>query len=330
MEKTFRTPQVAGLIIFNIAMLIIAFIVFAGNWTIIATCALAYSYGLRHAFDIDHITAIDNMTRKFIAQKKNPKYLGLMFSLGHSTIVVIASFLLALSGLALKDKVMAFSDIGGIIGTFTSAAVLLGLGFVNAYTLRNSVRQYKEHKAGKPVEVSMPYQGRSFISRAIYKLFNKIDKSYKMYIVGFLFGLGFDTATEVGLLGISFAGAQNHMSVWAIMIFPFLFVAGMTLLDSMDNLLMVKVYTWGKLGTLRRMKYNISMLSISVTLAFVVGIMQTFNLISLFTGDDAFARTMDVVGNVMAPMGIGILVLFVIIWIVFAQKLKAKKAASNQ
>ncbi|PAF45814.1 HoxN/HupN/NixA family nickel/cobalt transporter [Helicobacter sp. 11S02629-2] len=326
MGKLFKTPQVAGLIIFNIVMLVLAFIVFAGNWTILATCALAYSYGLRHAFDIDHITAIDNMTRKFISQNKNPRYLGLMFSMGHSTIVVVASFLLALSGLALKDKVMAFSDVGGIIGTLTSAVVLLGLGFVNLYTLKNTVHQYKECKAGKPLEVHMPYQGRSFISRAIYRLFSKIDKSYKMYIVGFLFGLGFDTATEVGLLGISFAGAQSHMSVWAIMIFPFLFVAGMTLLDTIDNLLMVGIYSWGTIGTLKRMKYNISMLSVSVTLAFVVGIMQIFNLISLFTGDDAFARTMDIVGNVMAPMGIGILILFVLIWMFFARRMRAKRA----
>lgn len=304
----------------NVAVILLALVVFWGNYTILVTCAIAYSYGLRHAFDIDHIAAIDNMTRKFIAEKKNPNFLGLNFSLGHSSIVLLSSFFLALSGLTLKDEIFRFKDIGGKIGTFVSAVVLLGLGVVNLMTLRQTVRTYQAHKIGSPPDEKSISAGMGWFSRVIRRLFDKVDTSYKMYMVGFLFGLGFDTATEVGVLGIAFTGAHHDISIWAIMIFPLLFTVGMTLADAADNLLMVKIYSWGAQGTLRRMRYSICLLGISVALAFGIGAVQAMSFLSDLVGEGVFADTVETVADIVAPLGIAVVVLFVVVWAFFRRK----------
>src|SRR5580704_2440186 len=278
--------------IIGIYGLLIAVNVAAWGWALSAfhdypvllgTAFLAYSFGLRHAVDADHIAAIDNVTRKLMQEGKRPIAAGFYFSLGHSTVVVLASIGVAMTAAAFKDELASYQTIGGVIGTAISAAFLLLIAAINAVILVNVYRVFRRVKNGAAVgdeELNLMMAGGGVFARACRSLFRLIAASWHMYPLGFLFGLGFDTATEVGLLGISASEASNGLSMWSILAFPALFTAGMTLIDTTDSILMVGAYGWAFVKPIRKLYYNMTITFVSVIVAVVVGGVEALGLVA--------------------------------------------------
>ncbi|KAJ5684575.1 uncharacterized protein N7477_000920 [Penicillium maclennaniae] len=212
--------------------------------TMVSTAVLAYTLGLRHAFDADHISAIDLMTRRLLATGQKPVTVGTFFSLGHSTIVIITSIVVAATAAAISSKFDSFSTIGGIIGSSVSAAFLILLGIMNAYILYKLIKQMQKvfSLSEDQADEAWKIEGGGVLFSVLKKMFKLIDRPWKMYPLGILFGLGFDTSSEVALLGISSVEAANGTSFWVILILPALFTAGMCLLDTIDGALMFSLY----------------------------------------------------------------------------------------
>ncbi|MGD0913874.1 MAG: HoxN/HupN/NixA family nickel/cobalt transporter, partial [Terracidiphilus sp.] len=255
---------------FNLAAWCWAFAAFHRFPVLLGTAFLAYSFGLRHAVDADHIAAIDNVTRKLMQQGKRPVAVGLMFSLGHSTIVVVGSIAIAATALALQHRIDGVREVGGVIGTLVSTLFLFAIAIVNLVVLHSVYRTFMRVRRGEPYvdeDFDLLLGNRGFLSRLFRPMFNLIQSSWHMYPLGFLFGLGFDTATEIGLLGISAAEASKGLSVSSILVFPVLFAAGMSLIDSTDNVLMLGAYGWAFVKPIRKLYYNITITSVSVVVA---------------------------------------------------------------
>ncbi|ODM20634.1 hypothetical protein SI65_03687 [Aspergillus cristatus] len=211
---------------------------------LVSNAVLSYTLGLRHAFDADHISAIDLMTRRLLASGQKPVTVGTFFSLGHSTIVIITSIVVAVTAAAVSSRFDSFSTVGGIIGTSVSAAFLILLGLMNAYILYKLYRQMQKVlnlPAGQENE-AWKVEGGGIMFSVLRKMFKLIDRPWKMYPLGILFGLGFDTSSEIALLGISSIEAARGTNFWVILIFPILFTAGMCLLDTTDGALMLSLY----------------------------------------------------------------------------------------
>ena len=272
----------AVLIGVNIAVWAWAFAAFHDNPILLGTAFLAYSFGLRHAVDADHIAAIDNVTRKLMQEGKKPLTVGLFFSLGHSTVVVLASIGIAITAMAFKDQMEAFHPVGGVIGTSVSAAFLLLIGAINLVVLVNVYKAFRRVKNGgtySEADLNALTASGGVLARIFGRLFGLIDRSWHMYPLGFLFGLGFDTATEVALLGMTAAQASSGLSMWSILIFPALFTAGMTLLDTADSVLMVRAYGWAFVKPVRKLYYNMTITFVSVIVAVLVGGIEALGLI---------------------------------------------------
>ena len=262
------------LAIVNVAVWAIAFTTFQGFPLLIGTSIIAYSFGLRHAVDADHIAAIDNVTRKLMQEGKRPAGVGFFFSLGHSTIVVLASVGIVLAATAIQKDFPQFREIGGVIGTSVSAGFLFAIALANMVILADVYKTFKEvKKGGAYSEQSLNdlLNQRGLLGRFFRPVFKLIRKSWHMYPLGFLFGLGFDTATEIGVLGITAAEATKGLPVWSILIFPALFTAGMSLVDTTDGVLMLAAYGWAYIKPLRKLFYNLTITFISVTRGLVGG-----------------------------------------------------------
>lgn len=271
----------ATLGIFNIAIWSVTFRMNIFDPTLIGIGALAYFFGLRHAFDADHIAAIDNVTRKLRQEEKKPVGVGFFFSLGHSTVVILLSLVLVFAVRDVKDQMGFLQQWGGLFGTVVSASFLTVIGLMNFVIFRRLRHIFVESKrkaqnsedVNKGIEELLNKRG--FFSNIFKFLFKNIDKSWKMYPIGFLFGLGFDTATEVAILGISATMAQNgKMPIWEIMIFPLLFTAGMSLMDSLDGVAMLKAYDWAMVDGMRKLFFNMTITGMSVLVALVIGLIE--------------------------------------------------------
>ena len=272
----------ALLLVFNLAAWAWALAAFHHFPVLLGTAFLAYSFGLRHAVDADHIAAIDNVTRKLMQQGKRPVSVGLMFSLGHSTIVIVGAVAIAAAALALQHRMDAAREIGGAISTLVSALFLFGIAFVNLVILRSVYRSFLRVRRGEPhdeEDFDMLLGNRGFLARLFRPMFNLIRSSWHMYPLGFLFGLGFDTATEMGLLGISAAEASKGLSLSSVLVFPMLFAAGMSLIDSTDNVLMLGAYSWAYVKPIRKLYYNLTITAVSVAVALAVGGIEALGLL---------------------------------------------------
>jgi len=253
---------------------------FSGSTALMAASLLAWGYGLRHAVDADHIAAIDTVTRKMMQQGKRPSGVGAWFSLGHSTIVVLASIAIAATATAFQKNMAWFHETGSLIGTAVSATFLLAMALVNMVILRGVWRSFQALKNGREVsDAVVPAAQGGAMSWLFGKTFRLVNKSWHMYLVGFLFGLGFDTATEIGVLGISAASASHGMSIWSIMVFPALFASGMALVDTLDNLLMVGAYGWAFNKPQRKLYYNMTITGTSVVVALFIGGLEALGLL---------------------------------------------------
>lgn len=273
----------AFLISVNILVWILAIIAFYRYPVILGTAVLAYTFGLRHAVDADHIAAIDNVTRKLMQENKRPIAVGLFFSLGHSTVVVAASSAIALSAATIQKDFPNFQKVGGLIGTTVSALFLLVIAAINLVVLWDVYKTFQSAKHGGTYDdqsLDELLNQRGLLGRFFRPLFRLIDSSWKMYPLGLLFGLGFDTATEVGLLGISATQAAKGLSIWSILLFPALFTAGMSLVDTTDGILMLGAYGWAYVKPIRKLYYNLTITLVSVLVAVIVGGIEALSIIS--------------------------------------------------
>jgi len=273
----------AGLFAINFAVWIWAFIAFHDYPLLLGTAFLAYSFGLRHAVDADHIAAIDNVTRKLIQQGRPTLTVGLFFSLGHSTIVILATLVIVLTASTFKTDIEAFQRFGGLIGTSVSALFLLLVALINLIILRSVYLAFRRVRRGERVgeqEMNALLASGGLIARLVRPLFGLINRSWHLYPLGFLFGLGFDTATEIGLLGISAAQASQNLPIWSILIFPALFTAGMALVDTADSVMMTGAYHWALVKPARKLYYNLTITSVSVLVALLVGGLEAANLVA--------------------------------------------------
>src|SRR5579883_725599 len=270
------------LIAFNVAAWLWALTAFRDYPILLGTAALAYTFGLRHAFDADHIAAIDNVTRKLMQEGKRPVAVGFMFSLGHSTVVLLGAAAIAGAALVLQQHVETIRAIGGAIGALVSAFFLFAIALVNLMVLRSICGVFSRVRRGQPYveeDLDMLLGNRGFLAKIFRPVFRIVRRSWHMYPLGFLFGLGFDTATEIGVLGLSAAEAAKGLPFWSILVFPVLFAAGMSLIDTTDNILMLGAYGWAFVKPVRKLYYNMTITSVSVLVALVVGGIEAFGLL---------------------------------------------------
>ncbi len=283
--RTLRTRMVglyALLVAANLGAWAWALVAFRDYPLLLGTALLAYGLGLRHAIDADHIAAIDNVTRKLMQEGRRPLGIGFFFSLGHSTVVVLASIAIAATAMALSTRLESFRHLGGMIGTIVSALFLLVIAIMNLFILVTVYRTFhRVRRGGEYVEEDLNalMAGSGFLARIFRPLFGMIRESWHMYPLGLLFGLGFDTATEIGLLGISAAGAAKGMSIWTILVFPALFTAGMSIVDTTDSVLMLGAYGWAFARPIRKLYYNMTITFVSVLVALLVGGIEALGLI---------------------------------------------------
>jgi high-affinity nickel-transport protein len=310
----------AVLFVFNIGAWLWAGVAFHRYPVLLGTALLAYSFGLRHAVDADHIAAIDNVTRKLMQDGKRPVAVGFMFSLGHSTVVVFGSAAIAGAALTLQHRMDAFRNVAGVIGTLVSAFFLFAIAIVNLVVLRSIYAAFIRVRRGEPYvdeDFNMLLGGRGLLARMFRPMFRMISRSWHMYPLGFLFGLGFDTATEIGLLGISAAEASKGLSFWSILVFPVLFAAGMSLIDTTDNILMLGAYGWAFVKPIRKLYYNITITSVSVLVALVVGGIEALGLLGEHLRLEGwFWRVVAKLNDNFGTLGYFIVGLFALSWIV--------------
>ncbi|MHC5674963.1 HoxN/HupN/NixA family nickel/cobalt transporter [Nostoc sp.] len=319
----------AFLISVNILVWVVALITFHSYPLLLGTAVLAYTFGLRHAVDADHIAAIDNVTRKLMQDNKRPVSVGFFFSLGHSTIVVLASVAIALTASTIQKDFPNFQKVGGLIGTSVSALFLLAIAAINMVVLWDVYKTFQSVKRGGTYDdqsLDEFLNQRGLLGRFFRPLFRLIDSSWKMYPLGFLFGLGFDTATEVGLLGISASQAAKGLPIWSILLFPALFTAGMSLVDTTDGILMLGAYGWAYVKPIRKLYYNMTITFISVLVAVIIGGIEALSII----GDQLELKGSfwDFISNLSDNFGtIGYLIIgiFVLSWLLSTFIYKVKK-----
>jgi len=272
------------LIVFNVAAWVWAIVALAGNTVLLGAAVLAYTFGLRHAFDADHIASIDTVTRKLMQQNRRPATVGFHFAIGHSLAVVV--FVVAIATLAAwsaTGEKSGFMANAGVVSTFFSASFLLAMAMLNLMIARSTYLAFRQVRNGGTYteeDFDLLLNKRGFFSRIFRSLFRLISKSWHMIFIGFLFGLGFDTATEVSLLGIAGVEAAKGLSVWTILVFPALFAAGMSLMDTTDSILMARAYGWAFRNPLRKLYYNLSITIISAVIALLVAGIEILALVS--------------------------------------------------
>ncbi|MFC4148697.1 HoxN/HupN/NixA family nickel/cobalt transporter [Micromonospora mangrovi] len=288
---------------------------------------LAYTFGLRHAFDADHIAAVDNTTRKLMQDNtingtdRKPLSVGFWFSLGHSTIVFCLAFLLSVGVKALAGQVENDSSelhsVTGVIGASVSGVFLWILGILNLVVLIGVIKVFRDLRQGIYDEEALEEQlnKRGFMNRFLGGLTKSVRKPWHIYPIGVLFGLGFDTATEVGLLVLAGGAAAFNLPFYSILVLPILFAAGMCLMDTIDGVFMNAAYGWAFAKPVRKVFYNITITSISVAVALIIGTIELIGVLA----DQAHITSGPLAAIADIPLdyaGYGIVGLFVVAWLV--------------
>ncbi|MEN7431192.1 HoxN/HupN/NixA family nickel/cobalt transporter [Chromobacterium sp. TRC.1.1.SA] len=324
-----HAPIIAGLVLANLLAWAWAFAAFADHPAQLATALLAYLFGLRHAVDADHIAAIDNTVRKLMQEGRRPSAVGLFFSLGHSTVVVIAVALIVFAASALQSRVTGFKEIGGVIGTSVSAFFLLTLALINLSSLRAVWGAFRRARAGEPIcdeQLDLLLNNRGLIARLLKPLFRMVTKSWHMLPIGLLFGLGFDTATEIGLFAIATSQSANGVALWHIMVFPALFTAGMALVDTLDSMMMVEVYGWAFVNPVRKLWYNLTITFVSVVVAVGIGGLEGLGLLAdKLQLSGGFWDLISALNDDLAHFGYFIVAVFLFTWLASAGIYKWKR-----
>lgn len=321
--KCFRNHHLSGLP-YILIVIILHIIGFGILWRVgsaypifIGMGVLAYTLGLRHAFDADHIAAIDNTVRKLIQQKKDPAGVGFYFSIGHSSVVFLMTVLLGVSVKWAKEELPHFQDIGGTVGTLVSSFFLLLIGILNLVILISLVKLFlkMQYQRIKHDEIDDLLASRGFITRFVGPYFKIISKSWHVLPLGFLFGLGFDTASEIALLALSSGASQQAIPLAGILALPILFAAGMSLLDTLDGILMKSAYNWAFYNPIRKIYYNITITAISVIAALIIGLIELLQIIA----DKLHLHNLfwsNVQGIKLDYLGYILVILFIIAWLI--------------
>jgi len=318
---TWKEKMHIGSIYGCLAVVTVVLMIFASEigvrYVILAGLGLvSYVLGLRHAVDADHIAAIDNTTRKLLQQGKRPVTVGMWFSLGHSTIVIALTVALILATKAVVGAVPAFESVGAIVGTSISGVFLFIIGFVNVLIVLGVYKTFKALRTGKigSSELDEHMNKNSFMNRTMGKLFKIVNEPWQIFPVGILFGLGFDTATQIALIAISI-GVAGSVPFWYVLMLPLLFTVGMVTIDTSDGVSMRCAYGWAFLKPIRKIYYNLTITIISVLVAFAIGGIELIQVIASELGWTSgfwgFLATLD-----FETMGYFIIAIFLISWLV--------------
>jgi high-affinity nickel-transport protein len=299
------------------AVLILTAIMIGYQYAVLAGVGIvSYLLGLRHAVDADHIAAIDNTTRKLLQQNKRPVTVGMWFSLGHSTVVIALTVALVLATRAVVNALPAFKTGGALVGTVISGVFLSIIGVVNVLIVLDVYRTFTGLKDGKltTAQLDDALNKNSFMSKTFGKLFKIVNEPWQIYPVGVLFGLGFDTATQIALIGITI-GVSGSVPFWYVLIMPLLFTVGMVTIDTSDGISMRCAYGWAFLKPIRKIYYNLTITIVSVLVAFAIGgieLIQVFaSELRLTTGFWGFLAALD-----FETMGYAIIAIFLVSWLI--------------
>ncbi|MDH7972834.1 HoxN/HupN/NixA family nickel/cobalt transporter [Sphingomonas sp. AR_OL41] len=301
----------------NVGAWLWAFIAFAGQPVLIGVGVVVYGLGLRHAVDADHIAAIDNVTRKLLQDGRRSASIGLWFALGHSTVILLATAG-AVAAAGSLNHLQAFRAIGGIVSTAVSGLFLLLVAAMNICILLAIIRTVRRVRAGHAVEageLDTLFAGNGLLSRLARPLFRCVSRPWHMALLGFLFGLSFDTASEVALFGISATQVAHGVSFGSALVYPALFAAGMSLLDTTDGVMMVGAYHWAVADPLRKLYYNMTITLLSIAVALFIGIIELSGLAVRWFGlTGTIARGAATLINNLDYLGIAIVAVFALAW----------------
>ncbi len=297
----------------------LALAAFATRPLLLGTALIAYGFGLRHAVDADHISAIDNVTRKLMQDGKRPVGVGFFFSLGHSTIVIALTIAIAIGANFVRANTPGLQNAGGLIGTVVSAVFLFGIAALNIVVFLGVYDAFRRVCAGEGYDeerVNAQLTERGPLARILRPLMKLVSQSWHMYPIGVLFGLGFDTATEVGVLGIAAIQGGNGLPVYDILIFPLLFTVGMSLVDTTDCILMLGAYGWAYVRPVRKLFYNMTITLVSVAVALLVGAIEVFGIVGseLHLSGGVWGGSVALNGN-FGTLGIAIVGVFALSWL---------------
>jgi high-affinity nickel-transport protein len=308
-----------ALILGNIAAWVWAVLAFRDQPLLLGTALLAYGFGLRHAVDADHIAAIDNVTRKLMQDRQRPVAVGFFFALGHSAVVALAAAAIAATTSAMEGRVEAFKSVGGVISTSISALFLFLIAAMNLLIVRAVWRTFRHVRSGgayDEADFDLLLNKRGLLARFFRPLFRLISRSWHMLPLGFLFGLGFETATEVALLGISGTAIAKGVPIWSIMVFPALFAAGMSLIDTTDGVLMLRAYDWAFVNPVRKLYYNLVITVVSVIVAVVIGGIEALGLFAdQFGFSGSFWNGVGALNDNFNALGFAVIGVFIVAWI---------------
>jgi nickel/cobalt transporter (NiCoT) family protein len=310
---------IGSAVMFNIMVIGTALMTFQQSPTALSVALLAYLFGLRHAVDADHIAAIDNATRKLSNEGKGAFTAGMWFSLGHASVVLIACLVFALTTQPLQQMFPGIKEIGGLFSTLISGAFLLLLAWANSRTLWLCFKK-RQRLISNLLPLPDDSHHHGVLTRLCAPLFRLVSRSHHLFLIGFLFGIGFDTATEVAIFGISANHAAGGEALLHIMLMPLLFTAGMMLIDSTDGVMMLKLYRWSAFDPLRSVNYTIAISSLSILVAFAIG---CYEVSTVFQFNRLFSPALDsMMELVISQMGWVLIASSICVWLLFLQRAK--------
>jgi high-affinity nickel-transport protein len=305
------------LAVLNVGAWLWALVAFHDRPALLGIALVIYGLGLRHAVDADHIAAIDNVTRKLMQENERPVSVGFFFALGHSTIVIVVATAVAATA-SMLHSFESFHAIGGTISTGISALFLLAIAAMNILIFFSIYRSYRRVRAGGAyvaADLDLLLNNRGLLARLFRPLFRTVTRSWHMFLLGFLFGLGFDTATEIAMFGVSAAQAAKGLPIAAILVLPVLFAAGMSLVDTTDGALMLGAYEWAFVKPIRKLYYNMTITLVSVVVAVLIGGIEALGLIGdRFGLAGGFWGTVGALGDNFNGLGFAIIGIVLAAW----------------
>jgi len=312
----------------NIGAWLWALIAFHDQPALLGVALLIYGLGLRHAVDADHIAAIDNVTRKLMQERQRPVAVGFFFAMGHSLIVIVVAVAVA-GATTLLGNFQSFQSVGGTISTSVSALFLLAIAVMNVVIFASIYKSYRRVRGGGTYveeDLDILLNNRGFLARIFRPLFRLVTTSWHMFPLGFLFGLGFDTATEVAMFGVSAAQVAKGVPVEAILVLPVLFAAGMSLVDTTDGVMMLGAYDWAFVKPIRKLYYNMTITLVSVVVAVLIGGIEALGLISDKLGlSGGLWDGIGVLNDNFNNLGFVIIGVFLAAWVISYAIYRAKK-----
>jgi nickel/cobalt transporter (NiCoT) family protein len=320
------------LVLINIAAWIWACLAFRDQPILLGTAFLAYTFGLRHALDADHIAAIDNVTRKLVQNGDRPVSVGFYFALGHSTVVILAVLIVCWTASIASERFKQWQEMGETVSTCISACFLFGIALLNLLAMLDTYRLLKRRQRGEGPPIETVGVTPGIISRLLRPLMRTLARPSHMYPIGFLFGLGFETATEIALLQVSASSGAQGQSLANVIVLPVLFTAGMTLVDSGDGMIMAGAYNWAFINPVRKLYYNLTITFVSVVVALVVGGIELAGLLKdqLNPGSGWFWDTIDSLNDNFGTIGVVIVCVFILIWAASAVISRVRKLGPSE